>query len=80
MAEPHPQLLVSGGLGDGVIRLKDSWVVEVNMVDCTARCTKVSAFLLHPDTRPGTGIFSGRPSYVCTLHACMPIIHLTIVE
>ncbi len=62
MAQPHPQLLVTGGLGDHNARLKDSWVVEVHIADSTAVCMEVSVILLHPDTRPGTGVTSsGRP-------------------
>ncbi len=73
MSQPHPQLLVTGGVGNGG-DLKDSWVVEVHIADGTAVCREVSVILLHPDTRPGTGVTSsGRPmcAHAHCMHVCL---------
>ncbi len=77
MSQPHPQLLVTGGMSDDDADLKDSWVVEVHIADGTAMCMEVSVILLYPDTRPGIGVTSsGRPTCMCAhahcMHVCMP--------
>lgn len=42
-SSPHPQLLVVGGRGDDGEKLKDAWILEIDVTKNVATCTEVSS-------------------------------------